>query len=251
VDAYQGVLDAFVTESRHILGENLTGIYLHGSAAMGCMNWRKSDLDLLVVTEGGISDPVKGQYMDMAVRLNGSAPAKGLEFSIIRKEVCSPFVYSTPFELHFSIAHLAWYRADPAGYIEKMRGTDRDLAAHVMVLHHRGRALWGKRIDEVFSEVSPEDYWDSIVRDIENAASDIREMPVYMILNLCRVLAYKRDRLILSKSEGGEWGIARLPSQYGGLIHAALAEYRSGLSANWDKQPLGDYAAYMLAQIHA
>ena len=32
------------------LGENLTGIYLHGSVAMGCFNWNTGDVDCLVVT---------------------------------------------------------------------------------------------------------------------------------------------------------------------------------------------------------
>ncbi len=31
-----GLLSRFVGMSREVLGENLTGVYLHGSAAMGC-----------------------------------------------------------------------------------------------------------------------------------------------------------------------------------------------------------------------
>ena len=36
------VTSAFVRESREILGENLVGVYLHGSAVMGCFKDRKS-----------------------------------------------------------------------------------------------------------------------------------------------------------------------------------------------------------------
>lgn len=35
------LLDDFVMSSKNILGDNLTGIYLHGSAAMGCFNNKK------------------------------------------------------------------------------------------------------------------------------------------------------------------------------------------------------------------
>ena len=35
---YREVLDAFTKRSVDILQENLVGIYLHGSAAMGCFN---------------------------------------------------------------------------------------------------------------------------------------------------------------------------------------------------------------------
>lgn len=150
INEYQAFLDCFVAQSRDILGDCLTGIYLHGSAVMGCFNSQKSDIDLLIVAKGGLSAEIKRQFMDMAVRMNEQAPAKGVEFSIIREDVCSPFVYPTPFELHFSITHLKWYQSDPAGYVAKMNGTDRDLAAHVTILYHRGRTLWGREIKEVF-----------------------------------------------------------------------------------------------------
>ena len=43
------LLNRFVEQSEEILQDNLTGIYLHGSAVMGCFNPAKSDLDLIVV----------------------------------------------------------------------------------------------------------------------------------------------------------------------------------------------------------
>ncbi|MDE6852101.1 MAG: hypothetical protein K2J67_06375, partial [Lachnospiraceae bacterium] len=97
---------------------------------------------------------------DMALELNTYAPKKGLEFSIVKKEVCNPFIYPTPFELHFSNAHLEWYENNPADYIDKMIGTDRDLAAHFTIIYHRGKCLFGKAINEVFDKVSGEFYFD-------------------------------------------------------------------------------------------
>ena len=99
------ITENFVCRSRKILGDNLAGIYLHGSAAMGCFHEKKSDIDLLVVVNTVVPDEIKRQYMDMVVELNASATKKGMELSIVRKSVCKPFVYPTPFELHFSIAH--------------------------------------------------------------------------------------------------------------------------------------------------
>lgn len=90
------------------------GIYLHGSAVMGCFNGKKSDIDLLVVVKDPPTDEEKLRFMNMAVELNALAPSKGIEFSIVKKSVCSPFVYPTPFELHFSVAHLDWFRKKSA-----------------------------------------------------------------------------------------------------------------------------------------
>ena len=46
---YQTLLDKFTHAVKEITGEKLTGIYLHGSLAMGCFHPEKSDIDLIVV----------------------------------------------------------------------------------------------------------------------------------------------------------------------------------------------------------
>ena len=243
------ILKAFVWESHRILEENLVGVYLHGSAAMECFNEKKSDIDLLVVTERELSGETKLRYMDMVVRLNENAPPKGIEMSVVRKDVCKPFVYPTPFELHFSVAHLDWYRRNPAEYIQKMQGVDRDLAAHVTVTLQRGKCLYGKPISEVFGPVQSEFYWDSIWNDVADAEDVIQGNPAYVILNLCRVLAYGTEGLILSKREGGEWGIANLPMEYHGLIASTLAAYLSDAVPQRDDVLAGNFAADMLDRI--
>lgn len=245
----KSVTDAFVMESREILSKNLVGVYLHGSAVMGCFNEEKSDIDLLVVVNEKVSDETKMRYMDMVVRLNEDAPEKGIEMSIVRKDVCKPFVYPTPFELHFSITHLKWYKEAPADYIEKMKGTDRDLAAHFTIIYHRGKCLYGKEIKDVFEKVSRQNYFDSIMFDVENAEKDIITNPVYIVLNLCRVLAYKKEGHLLSKKEGGEWGLKALPEKYHALILQALGEYMAAEGKNWNEADTREYALYMLDEI--
>ena len=245
----ENVLEGFVKQSQNILGDNLVGIYLHGSAVMGCFHEKKSDIDLLIVVDTALSDETKRRYMDMVVELNTYAPEKGIELSIVRKNVCKPFIYPTPFELHFSITHLQWYKANPSDYVDKMNGIDKDLAAHFTIIYHRGKRLWGKEIKDVFEQVSREFYFDSIWNDIENAEEEIMANPTYIILNLCRVLAYKKDELILSKQEGGKWGIDNVPEKYHGLILHALDEYLSDSSMEWDEDCARDYAAYMIEQI--
>ena len=39
------------TTYRQILGDNLTGIYIHGSLAFGCFHWDTSDIDFIVVVK--------------------------------------------------------------------------------------------------------------------------------------------------------------------------------------------------------
>lgn len=246
---YNNLLSPFTEMSKEILGNNLVGIYLHGSAAMGCFNPQKSDLDLILIVEDEISNVVKMEFMKRVAELNEQAPAKGIELSIVKKEFCKPFVYPTPFELHFSVMHLNWFHENPEDYIEKMKGADKDLAAHFTIIYKYGIVLFGDKISEVFGEIPKEDYIDSIWSDIEGACEEILADPMYITLNLCRVLAYLQEKLVLSKKEGGEWGLNGLPQKFRALIQEALHSYASDEEMITDSETPQDFAKYMLAQI--
>ena len=132
-----------------------------------------------------------------------------------------------------------------------MNGTDRDLAAHFTVIRSRGICLYGLPVDEVFGRVPEEDYLDSILNDVSGAADEIADNALYLILNLTRVLAYRKEKRILSKREGGLWGLRNLPEKYRSLIRSALDEYENGTAVHYDPVLAGEYAAYMLGQIKA
>ncbi len=228
----------------------LTGVYLHGSMAMGCFNPKKSDIDLIVVAEGEISDAQKMKFMERVVQLNERAPAKGLELSVVKREYCRPFVYPTPYELHFSPAHLRWFRERPEDYIRNMKGEDRDLAAHFTIINRYGIALHGEAVCDVFGEVPKGDYADSIWFDVKDAAEDIGGNAVYVILNLCRAAAFLREGLCLSKAGGGEWGLKNISGKYRELIQGALDSYggvRGEMQA--DRELARQFAQDMLGEI--
>jgi streptomycin 3"-adenylyltransferase len=185
----------------------------------------------------------------MVVTFNASGPSKGIEMSIVLKDVCKPFVYPTPYELHFSNGHLEWYKTDPEEYIQKMNGTDKDLAAHFTIIYHRGECVYGAPIKEVFEEVPSCFYFDSIMFDVENAEEEITENTMYLTLNLARVLAYKEDGLILSKKEGGEWAIDHLPSEYYPLIFDSIRDYSQNINVIYDGGLAKSYAKYVMDRI--
>ena len=249
VDILKYVTEEFTKNVTEIFADNLVGIYLHGSAVMGCVNAEKSDIDLIVVVKNDIPDVDKKAFMDMVVALNANAPSKGIEVSIVKSNVCKPFVYPTPFELHFSAMHLNWYKDNPDNYVQNMKGTDEDLAAHFTIITHRGVCLAGKPIDEVFGEVPKDAYMDSIRGDIAEAEQDILEDTMYITLNLARALAFVREGLVLSKREGGEWGLKNLPLEYHPLIEKALREYAGSGETVYDEERAVSYAKYMLTEI--
>lgn len=73
------LLNEFVEQSKEILGDNLIGIYLHGSAVMECFNPKKSDLDLIIVVNEKMDNASKRAMMDMVIAFNEHGPSKGIE----------------------------------------------------------------------------------------------------------------------------------------------------------------------------
>ena len=243
------LINSFVEQSKDILQDNLVGVYLHGSLAMGCFNPQRSDIDLIIVVDEPLSDSIKKEYLKMVVEHNYRGPEKGIEMSVVLKRVCKPFIYPTPYELHFSAGHLDWYKENPEEYIREMKGVDKDLAAHFTIINKRGKCLYGAPIKDVFAEVPASDYMDSIWFDVEHAKKEIKLYPMYLTLNLARVLAYKEEGLVLSKKEGAEWAVNTLPDEYHHLIQDALRDYIEDIDVIYDKKLTKKYAKYMIKRI--
>ena len=93
------------------------------------------------------------------------------------------------------------------------------------------------------------DYLDSILYDVKDAAEEIAESPMYLTLNLARVLAYKEEKLVLSKKEGGDWALRNLPPEYHPLIMDAMREYSESAEVVYDSALARRYAEYVSGRI--
>jgi len=234
---------------RELLVDNLLGVYLHGSLAMGGFNPDRSDIDLLAVTRERISAKAKHDVTRLLLELS-SAPCP-VEISFLSRPDLVPWTFPTPFDFHFSEKWRERIAADIASGAwrqwEDTAAKDPDLAAHITVLRHRGIVLWGQPIDRVFPEVPISDYvaaiWD---HDMRGAAASIGESPVYAVLNFCRVLLFLEEGRIASKDQGGEWGSHALPTKYRDLVRQALGVYRGDVDAPRFNVPhLRRFAEYM------
>jgi len=243
----QEIMNAVRDAYRRILGEKLTGIYVHGSIAFGCFRWERSDIDFLVVTEEPLTQQEKEALIRTLLEMDDCAPPKGFEMSVVPRSACMPFRDPVPFELHYSNAYRENYRRDLQGTCQTMRGTDPDLPAHMMVAGRVGIALCGLPVEQVFAPVPKTSYLASIRQDAEDARAGIGKDPVYYVLNLCRVLACVRENLVLSKEQGGEWGMDHLPEERA-WIEPALKAYCGSISAPFPTG-LEGFAERMLERI--
>ena len=238
---------------KRIVDENLIGIYLHGSLAMGCFNPSRSDIDLLVVTRHGMSVETKRDIAQAL--LTYSLSPSPVEISFLVEQDIHPFQNPLPFDLHFgeswrerfvqALANGTWRTWND----EKKR--DPDLAAHITVTRARGICLGGKPILDVLPPVPSAFYTASIVGDFDDALAEREHMPVYFTLNACRVLAYLREEHIYSKDEGGVWALQTLPADLHRVVEQALDIYRGNIAdAPFDEIALTQFAQYMQQNIH-
>lgn len=249
MEKIERLLDKIKNHYIDILKLNLVGIYVHGSLAFECFHWDTSDVDLIVVVKEPLTNNAKEKLIQTVLDLEKLSPKKGIEMSVVLERYCNHFCYPTPYELHFSNMHKTSAQQDLKKYCMCMYGKDKDLAVHFTIINKKGKLLYGKEINSVFEEVDKKYFVDSILEDIKDAKETIHSHPVYIILNLCRTLAYLQQDIILSKQQGGEWGIEYL-SFYKNVIEKAMVCYQGKKDFIEDKEVLDDFSNYVMKKIN-
>ncbi|MEO8073095.1 MAG: aminoglycoside adenylyltransferase domain-containing protein [Acidobacteriota bacterium] len=247
------VLKEIIERLQTYFGKELIGIYLHGSLAMGGFNEISSDIDILIITENKLSLENKKDLSQIILKLSEKAPANGFELSVVALKNLKNFVYPTPYEFHFSIDHLQRFKEGKVDFTDGK--TDPDLAAHFVITKERGVCLFGQPIAEIFPDVPRKYYLDSVTKDVEWSYERISEgadngklnVPVYGVLNFCRVIALINEGLITSKLEGGKWALKNLPEKYYLIIKEALKEKtQCGTAKRVEASLLKDFAGYSI-----
>lgn len=225
------LLRALRGEVMGILGPALVGVYLAGSLALGNFT-AGSDVDVVVATEGALSDTTRGALRAMHDRL----AARGMRWSDQLEVVYIPVA--------------ALRRHDPAhashpylgrGLGEHLRviTLHTDWVANRAVLRDRGVILVGPPPTTLIDPISMDElrlaqvevmrFWWGPMAGAgagAGAAADFlwqRGHQSLAVLTMCRVLYTMRTGEIISKSAAARWGQASLDRGWSGLIARADA----------------------------
>jgi hypothetical protein len=209
----------------HILGENLVGVYLHGSLAVGDFDEKDSDVDFLVVTNRDLSteEVARLQAMHGAIHDLDSPWAKHLEGSYLPRPLLSQ-----PDQV--GIKPL-WY----------LGNCWRDLAQSVhdnawvvfWTLHHHGIAVVGPGPESLFAPVPPERLKREILGVINDWGGSMLKNPAeissvwhqsFTVLTYCRMLQTLGTVEIRSKLAAVLWSERALDKCWAGLIQRAWRE---------------------------
>lgn len=222
---------------REILGDDLVGLYLHGSAVFDDFSPRRSDIDLVAACELALTPEAKRL---IAKRLSSEAlpcPATGLELHVVRRDTLRQLIDPPPFELHIATD-------TEAGLDRVVDGSehsgDADLVMHFAVLRDYGSVLSGPSPADLFPVVPRRVVLRVLAVELRWARDQASTS--YQVLNACRVLRFVEENALCSKLDGARWAKQRVDNV--SAIDAAI-RHREGLS---EIQPDPESANLLLAR---
>jgi streptomycin 3"-adenylyltransferase len=251
-DADQEQLARVVALVRDVLGPNVVGAYLFGSAVLGGLQPR-SDLDVLAVSKRRTTREERQGLVDRLLAISGQSTPQGMwrnvELTIVVESEVKPwrfpprrdFQYGQRFRAAFENGNLSPWPTT----------TDPDLAALITMVLLADSPVLGPPPDEIFDPVPHHDLIRAIIGDIDawldNLDSDTRNV----ILALARIWSTVATGAIRSKDAAADWALDRLAEQHRTVLARARAIYLGDEEDRWDdiKAQARPYADQIVAEI--
>lgn len=148
-----------------------------------------------------------------------------------------PWRHPCPCDLHFSRV------------AEVRDALNHDLAAEITNARTRAVALVGPPARETLPDVPPADFEQAILGDVRWARVHLDERPGYVVLNGCRVLAFREERRVMSKADAGERGARALPPRFQPLVRRAAARYAGTSTEKLERDEVTAFADWVVAQL--
>lgn len=227
------LLDALLGGVRSVLGNELVGMYIHGSLASGDFDPDRSDLDFLVVTR----DALPAETMSALAAMHARIAASTLKW---RRNYEGSYIPQRAVRRHDPAG--SWY---PRIEVDGTFGPDEHGSEWIIqrhVIREHGIALAGPSPETLIDPVSPDDLRTAVSRllhewwmpQLQNpfrlttGFHGASEYQAYAVLTMCRALYTLEFGAIPSKPQAARWAQKTLGGRWVGLIESALA-WRHGV----------------------
>ena len=236
------------------LGDELIGVYLHGSIALDAFNPNAGDIDILVVVKDSIDIRVKLEIARDIIEIDRK-PCP-LEMSAVKLSDARNWKTPGNCVFHYSDFWTEKYmerfsNPDTDVYVVDHEFPDADVTSYIKLLKQCGIVLYGREIQEVFADVSDEDFWAAISADIDDYDFHDYDARYFAsnVLILGRILSFKIERRILSKYDGGIWMIDHVPEDLKYLPKLAMKIWFEGEKHLLPEEDLSRLRDYLVNEI--
>ena len=236
------------------LGDELIGVYLHGSIALDAFNPDSGDIDILVVVKDSIDIQVKLEIARDIIEID-KKPCP-LEMSAVKLSDARNWKTPGNCVFHYSDFWTEKYverfsNPDADVYVVDHEFPDADVTSYIKLLKQCGIVLYGREIQEVFADVSDEDFWAAISADIDDYDFHDYDARYFSsnVLILGRILSFKKERRILSKYDGGIWMIDHVPEDLKYLPKLAMKIWFEGEEHLLPEEDLSRLRDYLVNEI--
>lgn len=236
------------------LGEQLVGIYLHGSIALNAFCPESGDIDLLIVVEKSLDLSEKLKIAKEIIEIDGKP--RPLEMSAVKLSDAQNWKSPGNCVFHYSDLWTQKYldkfqNPDKELYVADNEFPDADVTSYIKLIKQSGIVLYGRKIEDTFADIPDEDFWQAISADIDDYDFHAYE-PRYLasnILILGRILSFKKERRILSKYDGGVWMIEHVPAKLKYLPELAMKIWFEGEQHTFPEEDLTVLREYLICEI--
>ncbi|GAB3446058.1 aminoglycoside adenylyltransferase family protein [Streptomonospora sediminis] len=234
-----------------VLGADLLGAYLHGSAVFAGLH-PYSDIDVLVLARRRLTSDQRrdltGKLLAISAPPEPGAALRAVELTIAVESDVRPWRYPPRCEYQYG----EWLRAEfEQGRIPEP-GPDPDLAVLVTMAREGNTALAGPPPTEVFDPVPQDDLVSALTAGIPELLGELESDTRNVVLTLARIWATLATGSIGSKDTSAQWALARLPEEHRPVLERARAVYLGDRAEYWDDllPRLRPYAEYVTGTIH-
>lgn len=225
------MLDQLVLGIKRVLDQDVVGVYVHGSLALGDFNRETSDVDFLVATRTEL--PAESlpslEQMHAELRNQGFKWACNMEGSYISQALLKRYDRQQ-----------CWHPALRCDGSFGVEGHASDWIIQRAIIREHGITLFGPAPETLIDPVEPAEltkaaqailtqWWALLFEDASRIETS--EYQAYAILTMCRCLYTIEEGLVASKPAAARWMIDTHGSKWESLIRKALA-WRRGDELN-------------------
>jgi streptomycin 3"-adenylyltransferase len=204
-----------------VLGPEVVGCYLHGSAVLGGLK-PASDTDVLVVTRRSMDGRERRQLLDGLLGISGSRNrARPVELTVVVRSAVRPWVFPPSADFCYGEWLRAGYEAGTVPQPEPMP----DLALLLTMVLAGDRPLTGPPPAQVLDPVPHADLVRASLAGIPGLLQDLDGDTRNVLLTLARVWTTLATGEIRSKDAAADWALTRLPAEHRPVLRHARDLY--------------------------